>query len=91
MCLFLTACGSKSTNRPAVEHQSHALLPDAGLVAECDTSEGRVSLNGDFPIELENTRAQRDSCAAQVRALLTWREKVKAFVAEMQAKQKAAD
>lgn len=61
--------------RPApVETRLAADLPDAALVAACDTSDRPTATNGDLADELSRTRQQRNGCAAQVDGVRTWRE-----------------
>ena len=68
----LAACGThyepvKSIPRPAD-------VPDAALVAPCDTSERDPATNGDLADELALTRHQRDDCAAKVDGTAQWRQ-----------------
>lgn len=73
MSLSLAACAGRST-RPAVEYEPAPLdLPDAALVAPCDTSERPVAVNGDLAEELNHTRAQRDECAGRMDGVRQWR------------------
>jgi hypothetical protein len=48
-------------------------LPDAALVAPCDTSDRDVPTNGDLADELNRTRRQRNDCATNVDGLRQWR------------------
>lgn len=62
------------STRPAVEYQRPpADVPDAALVAACDTSERPVAVNGDLTDELTRTRSQRDECAGQMDGVREWR------------------
>ena len=68
----LTACGQASG--PIRSARPPADVPDAALVAACDTSERDPRLNIDLAEELISTRHQRDDCAAQVEGLRHWRK-----------------
>lgn len=72
LLLFLTACGKpyepvKSTPAPLD-------VPDAALVAPCDTSEEDPAVNVALALELARTRRQRDDCAAKVDGVAQWRK-----------------
>lgn len=71
VALCLAGCAKPyapiETSRPPLD------LPDAALVAPCDTSEGDPATNGQLVEELNTTRRQRDDCAAQVDGIRQWR------------------
>jgi hypothetical protein len=48
-------------------------VPDASLVAPCDTSEDDPATNGDLANELNRTRRQRDDCAGRMDGVRQWR------------------
>lgn len=71
-CLSLAACEKpyvpvKSTPAPAD-------VPDAALVAPCDTTNTDPATNVALALELAHARKQRDDCAAQVQGLSQWRK-----------------
>lgn len=70
LLLSLSACAKPST----IEFRTVADLPDASLVAPCDTSKRPVTLNEDMPSELSRTRKSLGECAAKVDALADWRK-----------------
>lgn len=48
-------------------------LPEASLVAACDTSERDPATNDALADELAATRKQRDDCASKVDGVRQWR------------------
>lgn len=70
MPLSLAMCGTLQT---AVETRFIADLPDAALVAPCDTANASWATNGELLDALLGTRDQRDGCAAQVDKIAKWR------------------
>jgi hypothetical protein len=48
-------------------------VPDAALVAPCDTSNNPTATNGDLADELARNRGQRDDCAARMSGVAQWR------------------
>lgn len=48
-------------------------VPDAALVAPCDTADGDPATNGALIAELAHVRRQRNDCAAQIDATRQWR------------------
>lgn len=67
-------CAGHSTRpNPQIEYRYLADLPDANLVAPCDTRDAAVRDNGDLAQELPRVRRQRNDCAAQVDGLRRWR------------------
>jgi hypothetical protein len=49
-------------------------VPNAELVAPCDTSDNATPTNGDLADELARNRGQRNDCAARMDGVRTWRE-----------------
>jgi hypothetical protein len=64
MSLSLAAC---KTPLPAVEFRTPpADVPDAALVAPCDTSDNATPTNGALAEELNRVRGQRNECAIRM-------------------------
>lgn len=71
-CLSLTACAGRLP-APTEYKRPPADVPDASLVAPCDTSEQDIPTNGDMANELNRTRRQRDDCAGRMDGVRQWR------------------
>jgi len=71
-CLSLTACGKHY--EPIKSAPAPADVPDAALVAPCDTTETDPAVNVALALELAHTRKQRNDCAAQVAGIAQWRK-----------------
>ena len=70
--LSLTACLGRSN--PPVEYRAPpADVPDAALVADCDTSNNPTPTNGAMSDELVRNRGQRDDCADRMKGVQQWR------------------
>lgn len=69
--LSLAACAGRSNG---IEYADRpADVPEASLVAPCDTTEGDPATNGDLANELNRTRRQRDDCAGRMDGVRQWR------------------
>ena len=71
LSLSLTACATPP--KPVVETVLSGDLPDAALVAPCDTSDAPWRLNIELLDGWLKRGEQRDACAAQVAKLANWR------------------
>jgi hypothetical protein len=73
LCLSLTACGGRYHPRPIEYRAPPADVPDAALVAPCDTSDNPTPTNGEMADELARNRGQRNDCATRMGGVAQWR------------------
>jgi hypothetical protein len=71
--LSLTACGPSLKRTAIAPATPPADVPNADLVAPCDTSNNPVATNGALADELARNRGQRDDCAARMDGVRQWR------------------
>jgi hypothetical protein len=71
--LSLAACGA-SLKRTAIQPAiPPADVPNADLVAACDTSDSATPTNGAMADELARNRGQRNDCATRMDGVRQWR------------------
>lgn len=76
LCLSPILFGGCSTTKlpPPVAYKAPpADVPDAALVADCDTSDNSVATNGELADELPRVRGQRNDCATRMKGVQQWR------------------
>jgi hypothetical protein len=73
--LSLAACGtfSKPHTKAIAYASKPADVPDAALVAACDTSDNPTATNGAMADELSRNRGQRNECAVRMDGVRQWR------------------
>ena len=71
--LSLTACGASLKRTAIAPAPPPADVPNADLVAACDTSNNDTPTNGAMADELARTRGQRNDCAARMDGVRQWR------------------
>lgn len=72
--MFLSLAGCGKDYAPVKSTPSPLDVPDAALVAPCDTTNGDPATNVALALELARTRRQRDDCSSQVDGLGKWRQ-----------------
>ena len=72
MLPFLASCGTHYAPIRSA-NDTPADVPDAALVAPCDTAETDPATNTALALELSVTRRQRGDCAARMDGVRQWR------------------